>query len=64
MRVTEFLHWLNRTDIGIAQNPHERDYTHMTCTMKVKRARYQYQKSLRGEKNESVLTNKKSSTRL
>tara|TARA_Y100001951_G_C11110583_1_gene167242 strand:+ start:372 stop:530 length:159 start_codon:yes stop_codon:yes gene_type:complete len=50
MRATEFLHWLNRTDIGIAQNPHERDYTHMTCTMKVKRARYQYQKSLRGEK--------------
>ena len=49
MRATEFLHWLVRTDIGISHNPKETDYTHMTCTMKVKRARYQYQKKIKGE---------------
>jgi len=47
MRATEFMHFMNRTDIGIGQNPKERDYTHYTPRMLGKRARYEYQKMLR-----------------
>jgi len=47
MRATEFMHFMNRTDIGLGQNPKERDYTHYTPRMLAKRARYEYQKMLR-----------------
>jgi len=47
MRATEFMHFMNRTDIGLGQNPKERDYTHYTPRMLGKRARYEYQKMLR-----------------
>ena len=47
MRATEFMHFMNRKDIGIGQNPKERDYTHYTPRMLGKRARYEYQKMLR-----------------
>ena len=33
MRATEFIHFMNRTDIGLGQNPKERDYTHYTPRM-------------------------------
>ena len=48
-RASEFMHFINRTDIGLGENPPEHDYVHMAITMKVKRARYLYQKMLRGE---------------
>jgi len=47
MRATEFIHFLNRTDIGLGQNPPKRDYTHFTPRMLAKRARYEYQTKLR-----------------
>ena len=46
-RATEFMHFMNRTDIGLGQNPKERDYTHYTPRMYAKRCRYEYQKMLR-----------------
>ena len=47
MRATEFMHFMNRKDIGLGQNPKDRDYTHYTPRMLAKRARYEYQKMLR-----------------
>ena len=47
MRVTEFIHYLNRTDIGLGANVDEQDYTHIIIRMITKRLRYEYQKKLR-----------------
>jgi len=47
MRATEFMHFMNRKDIGLGQNPPDRDYTHYTPRMYAKRRRYEYQKMLR-----------------
>lgn len=47
MRCTEYIHFMNRTDIGLGVNPPERDYTHYTPRMFGKRRRYEYQKMLR-----------------
>ena len=52
MRASEFMHFMNRTDIGLGQNPKERDYTHYTPRMLAKRRRYEYQKMLREQKKE------------
>ena len=52
MRVTEYIHFLNRTDIGLGVNPPERDYTHFTPRMLDKRRRYEHQKMLRQLKKE------------
>jgi len=49
MRATEFMHFMNRTDIGLGANPKERDYTHYTPRMYAKRRRYEYQKMLRSK---------------
>jgi hypothetical protein len=49
MRLTEFIHYVNRMDIGIAANPREEDYTHLMLKNSVKRARYRYQCYLRGK---------------
>lgn len=50
MRATEFIHFLNRTDIGLGQNPPKRDYTHFTPKMYSKRLRYEHQLKLREDK--------------
>ena len=47
MRASEYMHFLNRTDIGLGRNPGERDYTHFTSRMIHKRQRYEYQLNLR-----------------
>lgn len=52
MRATEFIHFLNRTDIGLGQNPPKRDYTHFTPKMYSKRLRYEHQLKLREDKND------------
>ena len=49
MRLTEYIHWITRTDIGLSANPKELDYTHLKCSMKDKRARYLYQCILKGK---------------
>ena len=49
MRATEFMHFMNRTDIGLGANPKEQDYTHYTPRMYAKRRRYEYQKMLRSQ---------------
>ena len=49
MRLTEYIHWLNRTDIGIAANPKQDDYMYLRVSMKDKRARYLYQCKLRNK---------------
>ena len=50
MRASEFFDFINRTDLALGRNPKDSDYTHMSITMLVKRARYLHQKALRGEK--------------
>ena len=49
MRLTEYVDWLIRTDIGMATNPKVDDYHHLKVTMKDKRARYLYQCKIRGK---------------
>ena len=46
------MHFMNRTDIGLGQNPKDRDYTHYTPRMYAKRRRYEYQLMLRKLKKE------------
>ena len=43
MRVTEYIHYLNRTDTALGKNISNYDYTHITIRMVHKRQRYQYQ---------------------
>tara|TARA_R110000823_G_C15738740_1_gene480556 strand:+ start:125 stop:352 length:228 start_codon:yes stop_codon:yes gene_type:complete len=54
MRASEFMHYINRIDIGLGANPKERDYTHFTPRMLQKRARYEHQKKLRQETKEEL----------
>tara|TARA_R110002020_G_scaffold8895_1_gene35700 strand:+ start:2891 stop:3052 length:162 start_codon:yes stop_codon:yes gene_type:complete len=49
MRLTEYIDFITRTDIGIAQNPKEMDYTHFIPWTKHKRCRYLYQCILKGK---------------
>ena len=49
MRTTEYLHFITRTDIGIAHNPKETDYSHFRPSMMNKRDRYLYQCKLKGK---------------
>ena len=49
MRVTEYMHWLTRTDIGMSANPKEEDYYHLSVSLLDKRARYLYQCNLKGK---------------
>ena len=49
MRLTEYIHWLNRDDIGVAANQKNDDYTHLYVSMLDKRARYVYQCKLKGK---------------
>ena len=49
VRITEYIDWLTRTDIGMASNPKSDDYTHLKVTMLDKRARYLYQCKVKGK---------------
>ncbi len=49
MRLTEYVHWLNRDDIGIAANPKPTDYMYLDVSMLDKRARYIYQCKIQGK---------------
>ena len=49
MRLTEYIHWLTRTDIGIASNPKEDDYMYLKVSMLDKRHRYLYQCKIKGK---------------
>mgnify|MGYP003675649566 FL=1 len=53
MRLTEYIDFITRTDIGISANPKERDYTHFTPRMLSKRERYEYQKKLKQLKKDA-----------
>ena len=59
MRATEFMHFMNRKDIGLGKNPKDRDYTHYTPRMLAKRARYEYQKMLRKQAKLKITEAKK-----
>ena len=48
MRASEYIHFMNRTDIGLGVSPPDRDYTHFTPWTKHKRQRYLYQCKLKG----------------
>ena len=48
MRLTEYVHWLTRDDIGMSTNPKADDYTHLAVRTVDKRARYLYQCKLKG----------------
>ena len=47
MRITEFLNYLNRTDVHLGKNIKPEEYTHITIRMIHKRQRYEYQKQRR-----------------
>ena len=49
MRATQYISYMNRTDLALGKNPKDTDYTHLTITMLTKRARYTYQKQLKGQ---------------
>ena len=49
MRLTEYVNWLTREDIGVAQNPKDTDYTHFLPKMIYKRRRYLYQCKIKGK---------------
>ena len=49
MRITEYIHYLNRTDIGMTSDPNPEDYSHFTPWTKDKRARYLHQCKLKGK---------------
>ena len=51
MRATEFIHYINRKDVGLGRNVKDEDYTHITIKQTTKRIRYNYQLELR-RKNE------------
>tara|TARA_Y100001963_G_scaffold141520_1_gene209822 strand:- start:509 stop:670 length:162 start_codon:yes stop_codon:yes gene_type:complete len=50
MRLTEYMHFINRMDIGISENPGHSDYNHITLSYRQKRARYLLQCRVRGKK--------------
>ena len=52
MRVTEFIHYINRKDVGLGKNIKDEDYTHITIKQITKRTRYEYQLMLRRKKDE------------
>ena len=43
MRMTEFLDYITRTDLHLGRNAKPEEYTHLTITNRLKRARYVYQ---------------------
>ena len=47
LRITEYIHWMNRDDIGIMQREKEWDYTHLTIIGRYKRHRYEFKKKQR-----------------
>ena len=47
MRASEFMHYLNRNDLGLGSNAKDHEYTHITIRMVHKRQRYEYQKERR-----------------
>ena len=47
MRATEFIHYINRKDVGLGRNVKDEEYTHITIKSYTKRARYEYQLNLR-----------------
>ena len=49
MRLTEYIDWIARTDIGMSANPKEGDYTHLSVSLLDKRARYINQCKLKGK---------------
>ena len=47
MRMTEFVHYMNRKDVRLGRNVKDEDYTHITIKQLTKRLRYQYQLEMR-----------------
>ena len=52
MRATEFIHYINRKDVGLGRNIKDEEYTHLTIKTYTKRIRYEYQLMLRKQKKE------------
>jgi hypothetical protein len=50
MRLTEYIDYITREDIGMANNPKPTDYTHFRPWKIHKRQRYLYQCRIRGKK--------------
>ena len=49
MRVSEFIHYINRKDVGLGRNVKDEEYTHITIKSHTKRIRYEYQLKRRKE---------------
>ena len=52
MRMTEFLDYITRTDLHLGKNAKPEDYTHLTITKRLKRARYVYQMERRKDERD------------
>ena len=48
--MSEFLDYITRTDLHLGKNTKPHEYTHLTITQRLKRARYVYQLQRRKEK--------------
>jgi hypothetical protein len=48
-RLSQAVHFITRTDIGMAHNPKPNEYTHLYISVRVKRQRYLYQCRLKGK---------------
>ncbi len=49
MRVTEYIHYITRTDLKLGRREGQYDYTHFTPWPTHKRQRYRYQCMLQGK---------------
>lgn len=49
MRLTEYIDFITRKDLGLAGAAKPNDYTHLTTFTEIKRARYLYQCKLKGK---------------
>jgi|TARA_R110002020_G_scaffold152890_1_gene331932 hypothetical protein len=54
MRVSEYIDYITRKDLGLGKNPSAIDYTHFTARMIHKRQRYDYQRMLRDINKEKL----------
>ncbi|QDP47209.1 MAG: hypothetical protein GOVbin655_43 [Prokaryotic dsDNA virus sp.] len=50
MRLTEYFHFITRTDLKLGRREKDTDYTHFVPWTKHKRERYLYQCKLKGKK--------------
>ena len=52
MRMTEFIHYVTRSNLALSKNPKDHEYTHLTLNNRIKRIRYVYQMERRKDERD------------